>query len=1200
MEILQRAIKRMPSFWVVDMPPDRRIPFGVDEEKLMKLGRTKNRGILVELGGVEGIISALNSSACFGIRGDAADVRHRMDVFGSNSFRKPGISRFMYSIFCEMKEFSAAMTLLCAAFLVVVGIMAYGRQYGWEEGVYALVFSFVYFVFAAIVEFGLQAYFGKVKKSGHVVVVLRNGLKQQIPFSGVVVGDIVCLKSGDKIPADGLFLDGDQSVKLDESHLMGIGEIVEVDHSNPFLSAATKLVEGRARMMVTGVGKNTICYEKRALLYHQDVTRLEAEVHVLAKYLERAKWILAFSFLPISLARYFSGNAKDGDGNSEFNQGTTTVQEVSYALVSILLNVAAISIAMDTTNFSWAVEVGLAHAISEMSSHNVMVRSLSAWEKIGLGAAKVNVIDGSNTFTKNQMEASKFLFVPQFAENREAPSLISPNVLELIQQGIGLNTTGIAYNLVKTHKHEFSGSHSERAILSRAALELGMDWERLNQDCNVLKVEALEMQCRGILLRKGDAYHVHRRGRADVILEMCSSFYDASGSLSSLNEDTRNLLEGKLQSINLGGKIHVTALAHRQVTEEELINDSDLNEKQACYALLGFVALKETSQDGILKKVLKEYLNRGVGISGITKENSVDGAVDSKVLESGQGLKDETFAEETVTGEDDTSVCTGSGGEETTESRNDTDTSDRRADSASMDRLKVAKFCLVEELTGSEALGSTSPVILELLNQGICGNTTENVISCNDLSESPIERAIISWAIHELNLDSEELEKYFPICRSENFNPENQGLGFLMSMENGTFCMHKKGSADNILTMCSSYYGATGEKCVFEDQERTLLERKVQDLESCNCHWVAVVHSLVSQEERPGGNSDLDTAQDSWILLGILVLHNEHEEVKDENECSSDDILVSETIDNGVVSKPSQDVDRANNGTRAEEVTVTSEANVLVSMGIEGDQETTTSTIVILDGKYSSLTLILRWASCIFCNTQLFLQFQLTTSITSILNTYIEIVSLPGTPGVDTRLVYVLVQLIWVNLGMGLVAAVTFGRQKPKPSDYLSKKPVAEGSKRQLVTGFMWRNIIAQVAYQILVISMLQFQGSTIFGFNDDVNDTTNLVMPIFLQVFNMINARKIEEKNIFSGIRPSFIYLVGILMVVPIVLVQFLAWIAHFQGLDWKQWTICIGIAMVSWPVAFAVKFVPVRVFISPSMTLLNKIKGLLRHLRH
>ncbi|PIN02932.1 Calcium-transporting ATPase [Handroanthus impetiginosus] len=224
-------------------------------------------------------------------------------------------------------------------------------------------------------------------------------------------------------------------------------------------------------------------------------------------------------------------------------------------------------------------------------------------------------------------------------------------------------------------------------------------------------------------------------------------------------------------------------------------------------------------------------------------------------------------------------------------------------------------------------------------------------------------------------------------------------------------------------------------------------------------------------------------------------------------------------------------------------------------MGIEGDESTRSSDIIILDGKHSSLTLIMRWASCTSNNTQMFLQFQLTTSITSILNTYISTVSFHGTLGVDTRLVYVLVQLIWVNLGMGLIAAVIFGRQKPDPCKY---KPPAEGKKGQLVTGFMWRNITAQVAYQVIAMSILQFQGPPIFG--DEKNDTITFVVPIFLQI---------------------------------------LAHSMDFVGLDWKQWTLCIGIGLACWLVCFAVKFVPGGFLVSPCMVAHYKLRGMLRQLK-
>ncbi|PIN14494.1 Calcium-transporting ATPase [Handroanthus impetiginosus] len=127
----------------------------------------------------------------------------------------------------------------------------------------------------------------------------------------------------------------------------------------------------------------------------------------------------------------------------------------------------------------------------------------------------------------------------------------------------------------------------------------------------------------------------------------------------------------------------------------------------------------------------------------------------------------------------------------------------------------------------------------------------------------------------------------------------------------------------------------------------------------------------------------------------------------------------------------------------------------------------------------------------------------------------------------------------------------------------------------------MWRNIMAQVAYQVIAISILQFQGPAVFG--DDKKDTITFVMPMFLQVFNMINTRKIEEKNIFSG--SAVVHLI-------------LAHYVDFVGLDWKQWILCIGISLVCWPVSFAVKFVPVGFFVSPFMLVHHKLEGMLRPL--
>lgn len=67
----------------------------------------------------------------------------------------------------------------------------------------------------------------------------------------------MCLKLGDQVPADWLFLDG-HSLQVDESSMTGATEPAQVNSSHsPFLLSGTKVADGDARMLVTSVGMNT-------------------------------------------------------------------------------------------------------------------------------------------------------------------------------------------------------------------------------------------------------------------------------------------------------------------------------------------------------------------------------------------------------------------------------------------------------------------------------------------------------------------------------------------------------------------------------------------------------------------------------------------------------------------------------------------------------------------------------------------------------------------------------------------------------------------------------------------------------------------------------------------------------------------------------------------------------------------------------
>jgi Cu+-exporting ATPase len=85
--------------------------------------------------------------------------------------------------------------------------------------------------------------------------VLEGGTEKQIPISRVAAGDILIVRPGERIPVDGMVLEGRSSV--DESMLTG--EPIPVDkHPEAVLTGGTINGEGLLKFEATRVGKDTI------------------------------------------------------------------------------------------------------------------------------------------------------------------------------------------------------------------------------------------------------------------------------------------------------------------------------------------------------------------------------------------------------------------------------------------------------------------------------------------------------------------------------------------------------------------------------------------------------------------------------------------------------------------------------------------------------------------------------------------------------------------------------------------------------------------------------------------------------------------------------------------------------------------------------------------------------------------------------
>ncbi|RVX21753.1 putative calcium-transporting ATPase 13, plasma membrane-type [Vitis vinifera] len=181
------------------------------------------------------------------------DVTRRRKAFGSNAYRKPPTKSFFYFVVEAIKDVTILILVACATLSLGFGIKEQGPKEGWYDGGSILVAVFLVISVSAVSNFSrIDSSISCLKSAINIQVdVVRDGRRQQISIFEVVVGDVVCLKIGDQVPADGLFLDG-HSLQVDESSMTGESDHVEVNTSlNPFLFSGTKVADGYARMVVT-------------------------------------------------------------------------------------------------------------------------------------------------------------------------------------------------------------------------------------------------------------------------------------------------------------------------------------------------------------------------------------------------------------------------------------------------------------------------------------------------------------------------------------------------------------------------------------------------------------------------------------------------------------------------------------------------------------------------------------------------------------------------------------------------------------------------------------------------------------------------------------------------------------------------------------------------------------------------------------
>jgi magnesium-transporting ATPase (P-type) len=327
---------------------------------------------------------------------------------------------------------------------------------------------------------------GKAEKSLEAIrkmlspkaVALRDGRRQSIDAEELVVGDIVFLTPGDRVPADLRVLDS-KNLRVDEAVLTG--ESVPVDKDPEPVTGRVELGDRTSMafsgtLVTRGHGKGVVVATGCSTQIGQISTML-GEVETLTTPLLReiarfGRWLSVAIVFVSGLAFAVGYWIRD------------------YALVEVFLAAVSIAVAAIPEGLPAIMTITLAIGVQRMAARNAIIRRLPAVET--LGAVTVIYSDKTGTLTRNEMTVTRVSTADQAydvtgsgyeprggfeLDGHDVSPDEDPVLLETLRGGVLCNDAQV--RLVES-RWQMEGDPTEGALVT-AAIKAGFDPDQLSE-----------------------------------------------------------------------------------------------------------------------------------------------------------------------------------------------------------------------------------------------------------------------------------------------------------------------------------------------------------------------------------------------------------------------------------------------------------------------------------------------------------------------------------------------------------------------------------------------------------------------------------------------------------------------------------------------------------------------------------------------
>lgn len=390
------------------------------------------------------------------------------------------------------------------------------KDFDWFETIGIVIAIFVASLISSISEYGSEKAFARLQEESLKLKcrVKRNGKKEEIKIEDVVVGDIVYLESGDKIPADGKIIEGE--ITVDESSLNGEAKEIRKNIGKE-VYRGTVVYSNEALMEVVTVGDKTMFGRlAEEIQERQPESPLKIRLRGLAKIISRIGYIGAFL---VSVSYLFSVIVINN--NFEMAKIVSFLQNFpllsSHILYAMTLSVTIIVVAVPE-GLPMMITLVLSSNMKRMLKSNVLVRKLTGIETAG--SLNILFTDKTGTLTKGKLEVVTLLSGSGKKYFTEQEMMHDEKFYKIAKESMVLNN---ASSFTQDRTKTIGGNITDRAILEFASLPLKEEYRKIKtipfDSKNKYSLTTIDNHGKKTLIK----------GAPEIILKKCNSYYDVLG-----------------------------------------------------------------------------------------------------------------------------------------------------------------------------------------------------------------------------------------------------------------------------------------------------------------------------------------------------------------------------------------------------------------------------------------------------------------------------------------------------------------------------------------------------------------------------------------------------------------------------------------------------------------------------------------------